>query len=89
MDNNPFIPPRCLSLDIIAYRWNINYVSLEGGSVKGCGRWKKKVDIFISVHFGEHYVFLDITDLFPKCLGSNPILPLTHVVISKVLLSLL
>ena len=35
------------------------------------------------------YVFLDITDLFPKCLGSNPILLWTHVVFSKVLLSCL
>lgn len=35
------------------------------------------------------YVFLDITDLLPKCLGSNPTLLWTHVVFSKVLLSCL
>lgn len=51
MDNNPFIP-RCLSLNIIAYRWNSNRVFLERGSVKEL--WQvENVNIFISVCFEE------------------------------------
>ena len=79
----------CLSLNIIAYIWNVNYVFFKGGRVKGLWQVEKMWIFSFQYVLEDSYVFLDITDLFPKCLGSNPILLLTHVVISKLLLSLL
>ena len=83
MDNNPILPPSCLSLNIIDYIWNIDYVFFKGGSGKRLWQVGKMWIFLFQYVLESSYVFLDITDLFPKCLGSNLILLLTHVVISR------
>lgn len=74
MDNNPILPPSCLSLNIIAYIWNIDYVFLKGGSGKRLWQVGKNVNIFISVCFGEQLCVSWHNWPVPKMFGIKPYL---------------
>lgn len=88
-DNNPILPTSCLSLNIIAYIWNINYVLLKGESVKRLWQVGKNGNIFISVCFGEQLCVPWHKWPVPKMFGIKPYLAIDSCCNFKMLLSLL